>query len=420
MAGRWKLSIGLGAGLLAAMLGCGSSKTPGDSPSQETKPETPETTSQQENAPMPLTIQKEPFGELTSGGQTFPITRYILNNENGVSVGILDYGAIIQSVSLPDKSGNKGVVTLGFADLSGYTDAENRDPYFGAICGRFSNRIAKGKFTLDGQDYTLATNNAPNHLHGGEQGFNDKLWQARELPGKDKEVAVELKYISLDGEEGYPGQLTVTVVYSLNNDNELKIDYTAHTTKATPINLTNHSYWNLAGVQYGEEAKNSPSILNHELMLNCDRYLPVDETLIPTGELKPVAGTPMDFTTPSPIGSRFDQLPDTEPKGYDHCYLRKDYKGPNQKPELIARVSEPQSGRVMEILTTEPAVQLYSGNFLSGKPNDGYFPQHHGFCLECQHLPDSPNQNYPEEYSAILKPGEAYQQTTIHRFSWKQ
>ena len=290
---------------------------------------------------MGLTIQKEPFGELQSGaeGQTFPITRYILNNKHGMSVGILDYGAIIQSVSTPDNAGKKSLVTLGFADSSGYTDTENPDPYFGAICGRFSNRIANGKFTLEGKDYQLATNNGPNHLHGGKRGFNDKLWQARELPQEGDRVSLELTYVSPDGEEGYPGQLTVNVVYSLNNKNELKIDYTAHTTQATPLNLTNHSYWNLAGVEYRAGAKKSASILNHQLKLECDKYLPVDKTLIPTGELKPVAGTPMDFTTAHAIGSRFDQLPDTDPKGYDHCFLRTNYEGYNETPKLIARAT---------------------------------------------------------------------------------
>lgn len=407
--------------MLAFALGCGNSKTQdtsladqnGKSPDQQTQEE-------QEKTPMRLSIQKDPFEEVKSedGSESFPITRYILNNENGLSVGILDYGAIIQSVSMPDKAGTKALVTLGFGDAAGYSDPKNADPYFGAICGRFSNRIAKGKFTLDGQEYTLATNNAPNHLHGGKVGYNDKLWQARELPSTDKEVAVELKYVSPDGEEGYPGELTVTVVYTLNNDNELKIEYNATTTKATPLNLTNHSYWNLTGVEYGEAAKNSDSILEHELTLNCDRFLPVDDTLIPTGSMDPVAGTPMDFTKPQIIGKRFDQLKG-EPIGYDHCYLRNGYEGPNGKPGLVAKVTDPKSGRSMEILTTEPSVQLYTGNFLAGKKGDGGFPQHHAFCLECQHLPDSPNQNFPEEYSAILKPGEVYQQTTIHRFSWK-
>ncbi len=419
MAGHGRISGWLGVGILAFALGCGSSKTLDDSPStQVNKTQDPQAQNDEENAPMRLSIQHEPFGKLTSEDGEFPITRYILNNENGVSVGILDYGAIIQSLSTPDKAGKKALITLGFAEAEGYTDAVNADPYFGAICGRFSNRIAKGKFTLDGQEYTLATNNGPNHLHGGKQGYNDKLWQARELPSTDQEVAVELKYVSPDGEEGYPGQLTVTVVYSLNNQNELKIDYNAITTKATPLNLTNHSYWNLTGVEYGEGAKNSDSILNHELILNCDRYLPVDDTLIPTGKLEPVQGTPMDFTQAKVIGSRFDQLPKADPMGYDHCYLRKGYTGPNEKPALIAKVTDPKSGRVMEVLTTEPAVQLYTGNFLKGDKANGGFPQHHGFCLECQHLPDSPNQKFPEEYNAILKPGEVYQQTTIHRFSW--
>jgi aldose 1-epimerase len=414
---RYGLSFWLGLGILTAVLGCGDSKDPDDSGVSVPQPNI----DQVEAPMMRVSIQKDPFGELKPEADEpgYPITRYILNNENGVSVGILDFGAIIQSVSLPDKAGKKALVTLGFDKSAGYTNTgENADPYFGAICGRFSNRIAQGKFTLDGQEYQLATNNAPNHLHGGKRGFNDVLWQARELPTDDKEAAIELTYVSQDGEEGYTGQLTVKVVYSLNNANELKIDYTASTTKATPLNLTNHCYWNLSGVGYGEAAKNSDSILEHQLTLNCDRFLPVDETLIPTGELKPVTGTPMDFSKPTAVGSRFDQLPKADPIGYDHCFLRKSYQGPNQKPELIARMTEPKSGRVMEILTTEPAVQFYTGNFLKGGASDGGFPQHHGFCLECQHLPDSPNQKYPAEYNAILQPGEVYQQTTIHRFSW--
>jgi aldose 1-epimerase len=409
-------------GLLAFALGCNGSKTQDESPADQVgKTQDQQTQNGEEKTPMRLSIQKDPFGEVTSedGSEAYPITRYILNNQNGLSVSILDYGAIIQSISMPDKAGKKANITLGFDDASGYTaTGENADPYFGAICGRFTNRIAKGKFTLDGKEYTLATNNGENHLHGGKVGFNDKLWQARELPGSEKEVAVELKYVSPDGEEGYPGELTVTVVYTLNNDNELKIDYNDTTTKATPLNLTNHSYWNLSGVEYGEGAKNSDSILEHELTLNCDRYLPVDDNLIPTGKMDPVKGTPMDFTKPQVIGSRFGELPKTDPIGYDHCYLRNGYEGPNGKPGLIAKVTDPKSGRSMEVLTTEPSVQLYTGNFMKGEKSQGYFPQHHGFCLECQHLPDSPNQNFPEEYSAILKPGEVYQQTTIHRFSW--
>lgn len=427
MARRWRATVWMSVGILAVLSGCGSGNPDpgGNSVTEEHETENRESNALQEKPPMPLSVQKEPFGELTTpNGESLPVTRYILNNENGVSVGIMNYGAIVQSVSVPDKNGQADLITLGFGEAAGYTDlnetGQTADPYFGAICGRFSNRIAGGKFTLDGQEYTLATNNAPNHLHGGKQGFNDKLWDARELPTTDKAAAVELKYISPDGEEGYPGQLEVTVVYSLNNDNELKIDYTARTTKATPLNLTNHTYWNLSGVQYGEAAKNSESIMNHQLLLNCDKFLPVDGTLIPTGELKPVQGTPMDFTSAKPIGKDFEKLPDTDPKGYDHCFIRKEYAGPHQTPELIARVTEPTSGRVMEILTTEPAVQFYSGNFLAGKPSDGHFPQYHGFCLECQHLPDSPNQDYPEKYNAILKPGEVYQQTTIHRFSWGQ
>lgn len=421
MVRRWRHTIWVSFGILAAIFGCGSeSSDPGRSLTEETKTKDPKVNSPQEETPMRLSIQREPFGELaTTSGETIPLTRFILNNENGVSVGVLDYGAIVQSVSTPDKNGKTNLITLGFGEAPGYTaTGDDADPYFGAICGRFSNRIAGGTFTLGGQEYVLAKNNDPNHLHGGKQGFNDKLWQARELPTTDKEAAVELTYISPDGEEGYPGQLTVTVVYSLNNKNELKIEYNASSTQATPINLTNHSYWNLSGVEYGEAAKNSESIMNHQVLLNCDKYLPVDDTLIPTGELKSVTGTPMDFTSAKAVEADFEKLPNTKPKGYDHCFIRKEYEGPLQKPELIARVFEPTSGRAMEIFTTEPAVQFYTGNFLEGKPSNGHFPQYHGFCLECQHLPDSPNQNYPEKYEAILKPGEIYQQTTIHRFSW--
>ena len=349
---------------------------------------------------MGLVIQQEPFG--SADGQD--VIRYVLSNDNGVRVAILSYGGIVQSVDVPDRTGESANIVLGFDSLEGYT---GKDPYFGAICGRYSNRIAKGRFTLNGKEYTLATNNGPNHLHGGIKGFNEVVWQSRPLSkqaaGADA-VGVELNYTSRDGEEGYPGALKVTVVYTLNNKNELKIEYTATSDKPTPINLTNHSYWNLAGASPGE----ARDVLEHVLMLNCDKYLPVDETLIPTGELKSVEGTPMDFTEPHPIGSRIERVAG----GYDHCYV---INGKPDELRLAARVYEPASGRVMEVRTTEPGVQFYTGNFLNGSQAEGGFEKHEGFCLECQHFPDSPNQ--PEFPNTILEPGRVYKQTTVHTFS---
>jgi aldose 1-epimerase len=362
----------------------------------------------QQDSPRGLDVQQEPFGTLNDG---VSVERFLLSNDNDMLVSIITYGAVVTSVEVPDKAGHVENVTLGFATLDGYADLENTDPYFGAIVGRYANRIALGKFTIDGEVYTLATNNSPNHLHGGTIGYNDVVWQARELDtGDDNSVAVELTYLSLDGDENYPGELKVTVVYTLNNDNELRIDYTAFSDKATPINLTNHCYWNLAGTA-GSQA--TGDILEHTLMLNCDRYLPVDETLIPTGELKPVADTPMDFTTPAAIGSRFAAVKGESPTGgYDHCFVIESW---DETLRLAARVSDPKSGRVMEILTTEPGIQLYTGNFLDGKTADGGFGRHTAFCLECQHFPDSPNRpNFP---NTIYGPGEVYKQTTVHRFS---
>ena len=260
---------------------------------------------------------------------------------------------------------------------------------------------------IEGQEYTLATNNGPNHLHGGPTGFSRRLWHGEPLPkSAGGDLGVKFTYISEDGEEGYPGRLTATVTYTLTGKDELKIEYTATTDKATPVNLTNHCYWNLAGAGSG-------SVLNHVLTLNCRRYVPVDEHLIPTGKLQEVAGTPMDFTKPAKIGARIDELKKDSPNGgYDHCYV---VNGEPGKLRLAARVVEPKSGRVMEVHTTEPGVQLYTGNFLSGSENDGGYEQHGGFCLECQRFPDAPNQ--PEFPSAILKPGEVYSQTTVHRFA---
>ena len=377
---------------LCLVLGCGSSESNSspDEPGQTNDSATHEGSSMQP-------VQTEPFGK-TQDGQ--PITQYLLTNKNGLSVSVINYGAIVTEVNVPDRDGQFANVTLGFENLQGY---EGNDPYFGAICGRYANRIAKGRFTIDGTEYQLATNNDPNHLHGGDKGFNKAIWRADTFTEEDA-VGVELNYASLDGEEKYPGELRVTVRYSLTNDDELKIKYIAYSDKKTHINLTNHTYWNLAG---------QGSILDHELTLHCDKYLPVDETLIPTGELQPVAGTPMDFTKPAKIGSRFAEVKgDDENGGYDHCYVLNES---DQQPVLAARVYEPVSGRVMEVFTTEPGIQLYTGNFLDGSQANGGFQQHHAFCLECQHFPDSPNR--PDFPSTLLEPGVFYTQETVHKFS---
>ena len=389
-------SVGLAA---TSLFGC-SGGAPAN-PASQTQAEAASAEQAANTEPrMGLTVQEEPFGSVDGKS----ITRYLLSNDNGMSVAILSYGAIVQSVSVPDRKGESANVTLGFDELQGYTGP---DPYFGAICGRYSNRIAKGKFTLGGTEYTLATNNGPNHLHGGKKGYNEAVWQSRPLSNEMTEgeaVGVELKYTSPDGEEGYPGTLNVTVVYTLNDKNELKIEYTATTDKPTPINLTNHAYWNLRGVAPGE----AEDVLEHVLTLNCDRYLPVDETLIPTGVLKPVKGTAMDFREPRPIGSRIDHVEG----GYDHCYV---INGEQGELRLAARVYEPSTGRVMEVRTTEPGVQFYTGNFLNGSAENGGFQKHEGFCLECQHFPDSPNQR--EFPGTVLEPGRVYKQTTVHAFS---
>ena len=345
-------------------------------------------------------IQTEPFGKTKDGRQ---IDRYILQNAGGLKVSIINYGAVVTSVEVPGRDGKFANVTLGFDSLDKYkTDS----PYFGAICGRYANRIAGGKFTLDGVEYTLATNNGPNHLHGGNKGFDKAVWNREDATEKEDSVSVSLTYVSGDGEEGYPGTLTTTVVYTLANDDTLTIQYTAHAGEiATPLNLTNHCYWNLGGAGSGD-------ILDNRLLLYCDRYLPVDETLIPTGELKEVKNTPMDFTaqpdgTAHTIGSRIADVTG----GYDHCYV---INGGGEKLTPAARLHDPKSGRVMEIRTTEPGLQFYSGNFLGGKESSVGFGKHHGLCLEGQHFPDSPNR--PDFPNTILQPRQVYRQTTVHRF----
>ncbi|HVX11321.1 MAG TPA: aldose epimerase family protein [Pirellulales bacterium] len=345
-----------------------------------------------------MSVKKSTFGKLADGRE---VEQYTLENGRGMTAKVITYGGILTSLTTPDRNGKPGEVTLGFDALEPYLAGH---PYFGATTGRVANRIAKGRFTIDGVEYKLKTNNGPNHLHGGEVGFDKVLWKGEPVTTG---AGVKLTHVSPDGDEGYPGKLTVTVVYSLTDKNELKIDYTATTDKATPINLTNHTYWNLAD-------GGKSDILKHVLTLNSDRYLPADAQLIPTGELKSVRGTPMDFTKPMEIGARMAQVPG-EPNGYDHCYvLNQDSPG---TLVLAARVREPESGRVMEIHTTEPAIQLYTGNFLDGtlKSRGATYKQHHAFCLEAEHYPDSINQ--PAFPTTLLKPGQTYRQTTVHRFS---
>jgi len=364
------------------------------------KPATENTTNTAETNSM--NIKTESFGKTKEGTE---VQVYTLTNQQGVQVKITNYGATVTSIITPDKNGQGGDVVLGFDNVEGYqSDAFLKSgPYFGAIVGRYGNRIAKGKFTLEGKTYTLATNNGENHLHGGTKGFDKVVWVAKPLPEQN---ALQLTYVSQDGEEGYPGTLTATVIYTLTSDNALNIDYTATTDKATPINLTNHSYFNLAAGQ-------APDALGHLLMLAADRYTVVNASLIPTGELRPVTGTPMDFTKPTAIGARLAQVEG----GYDHNYV---LKNSDSSSKLAAAVYEPTSGRYMEVFTTEPGIQFYSGNFLdgslTGKGNTNY-KQHYGFCLETQHFPDSPNQsNFP---NTILRPGETYNTSTSYKFSVK-
>jgi len=294
-------------------------------------------------------------------------------------------------------------VALGHDDLAGYTDGH---PFFGAIAGRYANRIGKAKFMLDGKEYTLAKNNGENHLHGGNVGFDKKVWSAKTVK-TTKSVGVELTYVSKDMEEGYPGTLSSTVTYELTQDNGLLISYEATTDKPTVLNLTNHSYFNLAGVGSGD-------VLGHEMRFFADKYTPVDDGLIPTGELTPVKGTPFDFTAPHTIGERIAQITGTG--GYDHNYVLKNQTG---KLAPAVRVYEPKTGRVMEVLTTQPGVQFYTGNFLNGseKGKGTAYQKHAGFCLETQHWPDSPNK--PSFPSVVLRPGQVYRETTIYRFSTK-
>jgi len=352
----------------------------------------------------------QPFG-MTHRGEA--VSLYTLKNAHGMEAKVLDYGGIIVSLRVPDRNGRLDDVVLGFDSLGDY---ERGSPYFGAIIGRYGNRIARGRFTLDGRTSTLATNNGPNHLHGGVRGFDKVVWTAAQFERGDS-VGLVLNYTSPDGEEGYPGTLRATVTYTLTDKNEFIFDYQATTDRPTPVNLTQHSYFNLAGDGKGD-------ILGHLVTLNADRFTPVDSTLIPTGEIKSVAGTPFDFRTSTAIGARIDRNDEQlrYGRGYDHNFgLNKGGRGgqggTGGDMTLAARVYEPTSGRVMEISTTEPGLQFYSGNFLDGtlRGKQGVVYGHRsGFAMETQHFPDSPNK--PAFPSTILRPGEEYRSRTIYRF----
>ena len=345
---------------------------------------------------------KESFGNAPDGT---PAYLYTLKNSHGMEARITTFGGIVTSLKVPDRNGKLDDVVLGFDSPGDYVKHHD---YFGALIGRYGNRIAKGKFTLDGKDYTLATNNGQNHLHGGKFGFDQKVWEADEAesePGR----ALVLKYVSKDGEEGYPGTLSVKVRYAVTDSNELRIEYSAITDKPTIVNLTQHSYFNLAGQGNGD-------ILGHELTIVADRFTPVDSTLIPTGDVRPVEGTPMDFRIPVAIGSRINQKDQQliYAGGYDHNWVlnRKD-----STLALAASLHDPTSGRVMDVWTTEPGLQFYSGNFLNGSAvgkGGKTYNYRNGLCLETQHYPDSPNE--PAFPSVVLRPGDHYQTTTLYRF----
>jgi aldose 1-epimerase len=381
-----KIQSLLAASLALAVMSCNNSSNSSTS--------TPDSSTKNENK---MGITEKPFGN--TDGQA--ITEYTLTNANGMQLSIINYGGTITKLTAPDKAGKFGDVVLGYESLDGYLQKAN--PYFGALIGRYGNRIAHGKFTLDGKTYTLATNNNGNSLHGGNKGFDKVVWTAE----KQGDNSLKLTYHSKDGEEGYPGNLDVTVVYTLTADNSVKIDYTATTDKATPVNLTNHAYYNLS-------AGMDSTILDNELQINANKYTPVDSLLIPTGQIADVKGTPFDFTTSKPIGRDIAQVKG----GYDHNWVLN--KSGNSL-EKIATLYDPKSGRVMEVSTTEPGLQFYTGNFLDGTLTNtkggAKYVQHAALCLETQHFPDSPN--HPNFPNTILKPGETYKTSTVYKFSTK-
>lgn len=343
-----------------------------------------------------MNISKAEFGNVN--GET--VYLYTLENNNGVKTSITNYGGLMTTLFVPDRSGNPGDIVLGFDNLDNYL---KEHPYFGAVIGRYGNRIANGTFKIDGIAYKLAVNNGPNHLHGGIKGFDKVIWKAAEIKNT-REVALKLTYLSKDMEEGYPGNLSVEMIYSLNNDNELKMEYFATTDKKTHINLTQHNYYNLNACK--------KDIKDHILTLYCDQYIPVNESSIPLSKATNVEGTPFDFRKPKKIGDDIDKA-----GGYDHSFVNTKYDG---SMKLIAKVEDPLSGRVMEVFTTQPATQFYSANFLDGSLTGKYgikYQKQDALCLETQHYPDSPNR--PEFPSTILEPGKLYHQATIYKFSVK-
>jgi aldose 1-epimerase len=357
---------------------------------------------------MMANLVQAAYGRLPDGR---PVELYTLTNANGLRVRLTNFGALTVSVETPDRAGRLADITLGCDTLAGWLADGS---YFGATVGRYANRIARGRFTLDGRTCTLATNNGPNALHGGLIGFNKVLWTATPESGPGR-AGVRFTYLSPDGEEGYPGNLHVTALYSLGADNAFTAEFSATTDQPTVVNLAHHTYWNLGGLP--------GDILGHELLLAADHYTVVDDGLIPTGEIRPVAGTPLDFTTPTPIGARLAQVPG----GYDHNYVLRNQSG---RVEFVARVREPRSGRVLELHSDQPGVQFYSGNFLGGGAagNAGAqkgtgkggvaYARHAGLCLETQHYPDSPN--HPAFPSTVLRPGETYRHVMIHKFTTAQ
>lgn len=353
--------------------------------------------------------EQEPWGKVPgpAKGPATPITRYTLINANNMVVRCIDYGGIITEIHVPDKNGRLADVVLGFDKLEGYVQGH---PYFGANVGRCANRIAKAVFSLGGKQYSLAANNGPHHLHGGQIGFDKKVWRAEPFvhnvgPG------IQFSYTSPAGEEGYPGRLSVTIRYTLTDNNELVIDYRATTDAPTLCNLAHHSYFNLAGHDQG-------TVLDHIATFAAQHYTPTDDTLIPTGQIAPVRDTPFDFTQPKPIGKDLSRLT-SKPRGYDLNFVLD--KGPTQRPELAARILEPRSGRVLEVYTTEPGLQFYTGNFLDGSlvgKNNTRYPQYAGLCLEPQKYPDAIHHpQWWDKSNPILKPGEIYKQTTIYKFT---
>ena len=409
---RWlacfSLSLGL-AGLLG-LTGCQSEDDfdPSDLPrSSANEPLTPET-SRRAIGPedSAVKVTREIFGKLPDGREVEAFTF-----DNGtMKIRVLTYGATLASVQSPDRTGTLSEVTLNFDKLEPYLQ---RHPYFGSTVGRYANRIAFGKFKLRGKEYQLTTNDGPHHLHGGKNGFDRKLWKAGRILYATDAATLQLTYDSPDGEEGYPGNLRSTVTYTLNTDNEIVIEFQASCDAPTIVNLTNHAYWNLSG-------KKGSTILDHRLTVAADEYLPVDKTLIPTGKLAPVEGTPFDFRKPHTVGERIAQLPG-DPGGYDHCFVLEEQDGA-PAVRLAARLADPASGRVLEVLTTQPGLQFYSGNFLDGKPLNGGYPKHGGLCLEAQHFPDSPNHPdfpptvlIPQGNATVTRPEHVYRHIIVYR-----